>query len=152
MIYLYLYVYLYLQRISMQERYVNINNLPILIRIPIHQRGLSLLKHDYFDVKLFKGIFNAIMRVVSLLSINCILDQRLLILSPPTDTIVVTTAASVRGPKEILFWKINNFAKKLLKFKCALKRSQNENANPLLILRVLMFLRSTSNESEKSRS
>ena len=53
---------------------MNINNLPILIRIPIHQRGLSLLKHDYFDVKLSKGIFNAIMRVVSLLSINCILD------------------------------------------------------------------------------
>ena len=66
--------------------------------------------------------------------------------------IVVTTAASVRGPTEILFWRINNFAKKLLKFKCAFKRSQNENANPLLILRVLMFLRSTSKETEKSRS
>ena len=63
--------------------------------------------------------------------------------------IVVTTAASVRGPKEILFWRINNFAKKLLKFKCALKRSQNENANPLLILRVLMFLRSTSDEKDR---
>ena len=53
---------------------MNINDLPIPIRIPIHQRGLSLLKHDYFDEKLFKGIFNAIMKVISLLSINCILD------------------------------------------------------------------------------
>ena len=63
--------------------------------------------------------------------------------------IVVTNAASVRGPTEILFWRINNFAYKLLKFKCAFKRSQNENANPLLILRVLMFLRSTSNEKNR---
>ena len=35
--------------------------------------------------------------------------------------IVVTNAASVRGPTEILFWRINNFAYKLLKFKCAFK-------------------------------
>ena len=63
--------------------------------------------------------------------------------------IVVTTAASVRGPTEILFWRINNFAKKLLKFKCSFKRSQNEHANPLLIPLVLMFLRSTSNEKNR---
>lgn len=47
--------------------------------------------------------------------------------------IVVTNTASVRGPTEIFFWRINKFALKLLKFKCAFKRSQNENANPLLI-------------------
>ena len=63
--------------------------------------------------------------------------------------IVVTNAASVRGPTEILFWRINNFTYKLLKVKSAFKRSQNENANPLLILRVLMFLRSTSNEKDR---